>query len=199
MGEEGGSIALDDMECPLCLGEGHLKRTEVLDRPGVKDFARVAQLSAEEAFRLLLSKHKQDERDVWVRFEAELTKHTNLVAERHKDELRSLTARTKELRAAASVALQQKSHEIESANRRVEDSLREAGELRKRNYELESEMAKVAPTAAAGQRSCSPNGWRQQNGKFAGRKNLRGLTGRFSCRPRKLFFFLRSCSAWCSR
>jgi hypothetical protein len=26
-------------------------------------------------------------------------------------------------------------------------------------------------------------------------KNLRGLTGRFSCRPRKLFIFLRSCSA----
>lgn len=31
-----------EIECPLCLGEGRLKRTEVLDRLGVKDFARVA-------------------------------------------------------------------------------------------------------------------------------------------------------------
>ena len=46
-------ISTDTIECPLCLGEGSLKRTEVLDRLGVKDFARVAQLSAEEAFRLL--------------------------------------------------------------------------------------------------------------------------------------------------
>ena len=45
----------DAIECPLCLGAGKLKRTEVLDRLGVKDFARVAQLSAEEAIRLLLS------------------------------------------------------------------------------------------------------------------------------------------------
>ena len=53
----------DAIECPLCLGEGKLKRTEVLDRLGVKDFARVAQLSAEEAFRLLLQKHNHDEQD----------------------------------------------------------------------------------------------------------------------------------------
>ena len=47
------SLALsENMECPLCLGEGKLKRTEVLDRLGVKDFASVAQLSAEEAFGL---------------------------------------------------------------------------------------------------------------------------------------------------
>jgi hypothetical protein len=65
-------ISTETIECPLCLGEGHLKRTEVLDRLGVRDFARVAQLSAEEAFRLLLSKHKQEEQSVWARFEAEL-------------------------------------------------------------------------------------------------------------------------------
>ena len=34
----------ETIECPLCLWEGELKRTEVLDRLGVKDFARVAQL-----------------------------------------------------------------------------------------------------------------------------------------------------------
>ena len=62
----------DAIECPLCLGEGKLKRTEVLDRLGVKDFARVAQLSAEEAFRLLLEKHKEDQQHIWLRFEAEI-------------------------------------------------------------------------------------------------------------------------------
>jgi hypothetical protein len=117
----------------LCLGEGHLKRTEVLDRLGVRDFARVAQLSAEEAFRLLLTKHKQDEQNVWARFEAELAKRTALIAERHKDELHAL--RTAEQRQA---------HQIQNANRRVEDSVREEGKLRQRNHELESEMSKVA-------------------------------------------------------
>jgi hypothetical protein len=35
------------IECPLCSGTGELTRGEILDRLGVKDFARVAQLSAE--------------------------------------------------------------------------------------------------------------------------------------------------------
>jgi len=134
----------ESIECPLCCGIGKITRAEILDRLGVKDFARVAQLSAEEAIRLLLAKHKQDEQNVWARFESELTKRTTLIAERHKDELRSLTGRAKELEAAATVALQRRSHEIESANRRVEDSLRVAGELRERNRLLESEMSKVA-------------------------------------------------------
>jgi hypothetical protein len=81
---------------------------------------------------------------VWARFEAELSKRTVLIAERHKDELHSLATRTKELEAAATVALQQRSHETDHANRRVEDSLREVGQLRERNHELETEMAKVA-------------------------------------------------------
>jgi hypothetical protein len=59
------SLALSEsMECPLCLGAGELKRSEVLDRLGVKDFARVAQLSAEEAFRLLQQKHTHDHREI---------------------------------------------------------------------------------------------------------------------------------------
>src|ERR1035441_8017550 len=109
----------NNIECPLCLGAGALTRAEVLDRLGVKDFARVAQLSAEEAFRLLLQKHKQDEQSVWARFETELARRTSDITERHKDELHAL--RTAE---------QQKAHEIDHANRRVEDSLREVGELR---------------------------------------------------------------------
>src|ERR1017187_9723944 len=79
-------IASQTIECPLCLGEGKLKRTEVLDRLGVKDFARVAQLSAEEAIRLLLSKHKLDEQNVWARFKPELAKRTAEIAEGYRDE-----------------------------------------------------------------------------------------------------------------
>jgi hypothetical protein len=126
------------------MGEGTLKRTEVLDRLGVKDFARVAQLSAEEAIRLLLSKHKQDEQNVWARFETELTKRTAEIAQRHRDEIHALTARTKELEGTARAAEQQKAHEIEHANRRVEDSLREVAQLQERNHELEIQMSKVA-------------------------------------------------------
>jgi hypothetical protein len=133
-----------DIQCPLCLGQGHLKRSEVLDRLGVRDFARVAQLSAEEAIRLLLSKHKQDEQTVWSRFETELTKRSAEIAAHHKDEIHTLTTRTKELEANASVALQQRAHETQHANRRVEDSLREMGELRQRNHELEAQMSKVS-------------------------------------------------------
>jgi len=123
----------NNIECPLCLGAGALTRAEVLDRLGVKDFARVAQLSAEEAFRLFQQKHKQDEQNVWLRFEALLAKRTAEITERHKDELHDLRA-----------VEQEKAHEIERANRRVEDSLREVGELRERNHELEAQMSKVA-------------------------------------------------------
>jgi hypothetical protein len=128
----------------LCLGAGELTRAEILDRLGVKDFARVAQLSAEEAFRLLQAKHKQDEQSVWARFEAELGKRTADMGQRHGDELHSLTVRTKELEAAARTAEQQKANEIQHANRRVEDSLREAAELKQRNHDLEAQMSKVA-------------------------------------------------------
>ena len=52
--------ASETIPCPLCAGAGELSRAEILDRLGVKDFARVAQLSAEEAFRLLQSKHDRE-------------------------------------------------------------------------------------------------------------------------------------------
>ena len=82
-------MTTETIPCPLCLGVGKLKRTEVLDRLGVKDFARVAQLSAEEAFRLLQSKHDHEHQRAWSRFETELAKRTAEIRERHKDELRS--------------------------------------------------------------------------------------------------------------
>ena len=101
------------------------KRQEILDRLGVKDFARVAQLSAEEAFRLLQQKHTHDYQTVWSRFENELNKRTTEIEQRHKDELHTLITRNKELEAGARTAEQEKAHEIDHANRRVEDSLRE--------------------------------------------------------------------------
>jgi hypothetical protein len=39
-------LPTETIECPLCSGAGKLKRTEVLDRLSVKEFARVAQLTA---------------------------------------------------------------------------------------------------------------------------------------------------------
>jgi len=116
----------ESIECPLCSGTGALTRAEILDRLGVKDFARVAQLSAEEAFRLLEQKHTHDDQTAWSRFETELTKRTAEIRDRHKDELRSAHSDRDDL------------------NRRVEDCLREVAQLRERNHQLETEMAKVA-------------------------------------------------------
>jgi len=120
----------ETMECPLCLGEGTLKRTEVLDRLGVKDFARVAQLSAEEAFRLLQAKHSGDSQQLWARFESELTRRTAEIELRHRSELQALAL------------------ENGSLSRRTEDSLREVSQLRELNQELELEMSKVSRVGA---------------------------------------------------
>jgi predicted nuclease with TOPRIM domain len=110
----------------LCSGAGELSRAEILDRLGVKDFARVAQLSAEEAFRLLQNKHDREHQTAWSRFETELAKRTAEIREQHKDEIRLAHS------------------EKETLTRRVEDSLREIAELRERNQELETEMSKAA-------------------------------------------------------
>src|ERR1700751_5957427 len=120
------SASPEVIECPLCSGEGELTRAEILERLGVKDFARVAQLSAEEAFRLLQSKHDREHQNTWSRFETELAKRVAEIRERHKDELR--------------LAISEK----ETLSHRVEDSLREVAELRERNQALESELSKVA-------------------------------------------------------
>lgn len=120
------STSSERIECPLCSGAGELSRAEILDRLGVRDFARVAQLSAEEAFRLLQQKHSNDNQNGWARFETELAKRTADIRERHKDELH--------------LALSEK----ENLSRRVEDCLRELAELREQNQELEGEMSKAA-------------------------------------------------------
>lgn len=73
MSEANPSLA-ETIECPLCNGKGELSRTEVLQRLGMKDYARVAQLSAEEAIRLLLKNEKATEQARWAKFELELTR-----------------------------------------------------------------------------------------------------------------------------
>jgi len=116
------SLVGEKVECPLCLGEGTLKRTEILDRLGVKDFARVAQLSAEEAFRLLLEKNKEDQQHFWFRFEGEVQR----------------------VRLGLEEKLRFEQSQKEHLTRRVEDYFREISQLRERNQELEAEMSKVA-------------------------------------------------------
>jgi hypothetical protein len=120
------SSPTERIECPLCSGTGELTRAEILDRLGVRDFARVAQLSAEEAFRLLQSKHDHDHQTAWTRFEVELAKRGTEIREHFKDELRCSQS------------------ERDDLTRRVEGCLREIAQLRERNQELEGEMSKAA-------------------------------------------------------
>lgn len=119
-------MAKETIPCPLCSGAGELSRAEILDRLGVKDFARVAQLSAEEAFRLLQSKNDREHHGAWARFEIELAKRVTEIREQHKDALRLTQS------------------ERDDLTRRVEACLREVAQLQERNQQLETEMAKVA-------------------------------------------------------
>jgi hypothetical protein len=73
---------------------------------------------------------------------AELARPNADIAERHKDELHALIARTNELESAARIVEQQKAHEIEHANRGVEVPAGEVHELRERKHELEPQMSK---------------------------------------------------------
>jgi predicted nuclease with TOPRIM domain len=120
------SVSPEVIECPLCSGAGELTRAEILDRLGVRDFARVAQLSAEEAFRLLQSKHDREHQLSWSRFETELTKRVAEIREQHKDEVQTLQSRSDDL------------------TRRVEACLRELAQVRERNQELEGELSKTS-------------------------------------------------------
>ena len=140
----GSPIPTETIECPLCLGAGALTRAEILDRLGVKDIARVAELSAQEALRLLQGHYRLEGEGLWARFEGELAKRTADIGERHRNGLHSLIARTKELEGATRIIGQQKAQEIQHAHRQVEDSLREVAKLQEANHELETQMAKVA-------------------------------------------------------
>src|SRR5580658_4442533 len=87
------------IECPLCRGKGEISRAEVLERLGMKDFARVAQLSAEEAIRLILKKEKDAEQARWAKFDAELARRVSEVAGKHSFELQKLQGEKTELAA----------------------------------------------------------------------------------------------------
>src|ERR1700758_5843059 len=101
------SVSPEVIECPLCAGAGELSRAEILDRLGAKDVTRVAQLSAEEAFRLLQNRYDREHQSAWSRFETELAKRVAEIREQHKGELHLVLS------------------EKENLSRRVEDSLRE--------------------------------------------------------------------------
>jgi hypothetical protein len=131
------------IECPLCLGKGELSRTEVLERLGMKDFARVAQLSAEEAIRLLVAKEKDAEQARWAKFDGELARRTAELTGKHAAELQrlqaeksELTARLKGLEESASATLENvRQQERLAAERELQEQL---ASLTKRIAELEA-------------------------------------------------------------
>lgn len=63
----------------------------------MKDFARVAQLSAEEAIRILLKTEKESEQARWSKFEVELTKRLAEVNAKHSAELQKLQTEKNEV------------------------------------------------------------------------------------------------------
>jgi len=166
------NISDDTMECPLCLGKGQLRRVEVLERLGMKDFTRVAELSAEQTFRLLLNKHKEDEGAMWRRFESELDKRTGDISAHHqvemqrlKDEKSRVDAHLSELlknqealvehakesekleikgiQADLEHALRSERLATEDLNRKVEDYRKEIDSLRNKKQELETELSNL--------------------------------------------------------
>jgi chromosome segregation ATPase len=129
------------IECPLCLGKGELSRTEVLERLGMKDFARVAQLSAEEAIRLILKKEKDAEQARWAKFDAELTRRVAEAAGKHNAELQKLQAEKSEL--AARLKGLEKNATATLDNARQEGRLAAEKELQKQLATLTKQIAEL--------------------------------------------------------
>src|ERR1017187_4052410 len=129
----------ETIECPLCVGKGTLTRTEVLERLGMKDFARVAQLSAEEAIRILLKTEKESEQARWAKFEVELTKRLAEVNQKHNAELQKLQKEKNE------VSVRLKEFEKNSAtvvsNAKQQERLTAEKELQKQLNTLTSRIA----------------------------------------------------------
>ncbi len=134
----------DQVECPLCLGEGNLKRAVLLQRLGMADYARVAQLSAEEAMRLLLTNQNESEQGRWSKFEAELTKRLSEATAKYNAELQSiqgqknaLTVRLEEYEKNSSTVLgNAKQQERLATEAEVQN---EIADMRGRIRELEAE------------------------------------------------------------
>ena len=134
----------ETIECPLCVGKGTLTRTEVLERLGMKDFARVAQLSAEEAIRILLKTEKESEQSRWSKFEVELTKRLAEVNAKHNAEIQKLQTEKNE------VSIRLKQFESNSAttlsNAKQQERLTAEKELQK---QLNTLTARIADLEAA--------------------------------------------------
>jgi len=129
------------IECPLCLGKGSLSRTEVLERLGMKDFTRVAQLSAEEAIRLIVKKEKEAEQARWARFEAELARRSAEAAGRHNAEMQKLQAEKSELAARLKGLEQSASATLDNA--RQEERLAAEKALQKQLAALTKQAAEL--------------------------------------------------------
>jgi len=133
----------ESIECPLCLGKGELSRTEVLERLGMKDFARVAQLSAEEAIRLVLKKEKDAEQARWAKFDAELARRLAEVTGKHSAELQKLQAEKSELSARLKGLEKSASATLDNARQQErlaaeKESQKQLAALTKRIAELEA-------------------------------------------------------------
>jgi hypothetical protein len=134
-----GLLQNDNIECPLCLGQGELTRSEVLERLGMKDFARVAQLSAEEALRLLLKEHQDEENTLWLRFETELTKRINEVTTKHKNEIQTL--QTEKSSAEFKLKELQKNQDLLLKNTKDSERLAAEKQLQDRILALNSKIS----------------------------------------------------------
>ena len=129
------------IECPLCLGKGELSRTEVLERLGMKDFSRVAHLSAEEAIRLILKKEKDAEQSRWAKFDVELARRVAEVTGKHNAELQGLQAEKSEL--AARLKGLEKTASATLDNARQEERLAAGKELQKQLAALTKQIAEL--------------------------------------------------------
>jgi hypothetical protein len=146
----GSTLALpESIECPLCLGKGELSRTEILERLGMKDFARVAQLSAEEAIRLVLRKEKDAEQARWAKFDAELAKRAAELTGKHNAELQKLQAEKSEL--AARLKGIEKNASATLDNARQEERLAAEKELQKQLSALTKQIAELEAAQALGE------------------------------------------------
>jgi hypothetical protein len=131
----------ESMECPLCLGEGELSRTEVLERLGMKDFARVAQLSAEEAIRLLTARERLGEEARWAKFDTELSKRLAEIVSKHNAELQKLQAEKSDLVARLKGIEEGTSATLENA--REQGRLTAAKELHERLVAVNGKLAEL--------------------------------------------------------
>jgi hypothetical protein len=107
----------------------------------MKDFARVAQLSAEEAIRLIMKKEKDAEQARWAKFDAELARRVaevtgkyNAESQKLQTEKSELAARLKGLEKTASATLD---------NARQEERLAAERELQKQLATLTKQIAEL--------------------------------------------------------